>query len=1221
VTLLRDVIDIPERVTATDFVVGLAEGVEDKARTLATYVVTPQVAQCFDQVLGLVAEAVTGHHSQASFLHGSFGSGKSHFMAVMYQLLRHDPDARAIPELSDVIAKHDGVLMGKKILPLTYHLIGATSLEQAILGGYVKQIRALHPDSALPAVHRSDALLDNAVQRREQDGDERFFALLNERPVAAKFGGLGKKSGAPAIWDATTFETARVQAEGDPQRGALVSDLVRTMFSAFATTDSYVDLDAGLATISRHAGDLGYDAVVLFLDELILWLAAHLQNREFVSNEGAKLAKLVEAQDVSRSIPLVSLISRQRDITEFLGEHVPGAEKSAFSEVFAWSRGRFDDIKLEDRNLPMIAEKRLLKPKDDAAKKVLDEAFAKIDRRPEVWDVLLSGSQIEGGGTGSDQEAFRKTYPFSPALVATLVALSQALQRERTALKVMLQLLVNGRDELQVNDLVPVGDLFDVLVASDSQAVTAELGKQFEKARRIYSNRLRRALLDLHQMTEEQAQHLPRTHAFHTDDRLVKTLILSALAPDVPALTGLTASRLAALNHGTIQAWLPGEEVAVVLQKMKQLASQVSEIHVAEGDDPLISLELTDIDPEGIIELARAVDNVGNRRRALRELVWESLGVRESNTLDGIQSQTIIWRGRNVSVDLVFGNVRDSSDLPDSALMANEDRWKVVVDYPFDTEGQNPMSDLSRVEALQGRGVNSNTLLWIPGFFTTHRLEDLGTFVVLEHVLGGDRFHQYSSQLSPMDREQAKIMLRQRRDMLRERILDCLKQAYGVAKRNESDIDTANALETPFVTLADGFTPQSPIGAQLADAFRHMVGQALSWTWPAHPRFEPSDQEVRPAEVRRVLDHCEQAFDNAGGRLTVESANRSLLSRVCNTLEIGRMHENHLVLDAGTFPWSRRLLQAAARDGHEGVYPVRDLLGYLDEPEARGLDRAVSGLIIRVFALMEDLAWYRDGVIVPAPAPEQASAAYELRQPKLPDEDAWRAAVSMAREAFGVNVTELRNAANLLRLADGVRKLVQSNVGAARELERLLAQHQKDLGVEDSSGDRWATAAAVRTLLDEMLLQGDDLDMIATLAAATWPTTAAAARRSIESMTALGEVLMRTQWEVVRALRAITDDRADEAKSLLDRLADTAARDEFSANLLTVLPAVQREAVSLIARTPSPPPGPVKLPPLADPSERTVTVPVGDLDDVVADLQKAAEGHTGSVTVTWRFGP
>ena len=37
---------------------------------------------------------------------------------------------------------------------------------------------------------------------------------------------------------------------------------------------------------------LGYDAIVLFLDELILWLAARMTDHAFVTREGSKVAKL-----------------------------------------------------------------------------------------------------------------------------------------------------------------------------------------------------------------------------------------------------------------------------------------------------------------------------------------------------------------------------------------------------------------------------------------------------------------------------------------------------------------------------------------------------------------------------------------------------------------------------------------------------------------------------------------------------------------------------------------------------------------------------------------------------------------------------------------------------------------------------------------------------------------------------------------------------------------
>jgi succinyl-CoA synthetase beta subunit len=56
-------------------------------------------------------------------------------------------------------------------------------------------------------------------------------------------------------------------------------------------------LDDGLSIMSRHAKALGYDAVILFLDELILWLASRAADASFVSSEGTKLVKLVEASN------------------------------------------------------------------------------------------------------------------------------------------------------------------------------------------------------------------------------------------------------------------------------------------------------------------------------------------------------------------------------------------------------------------------------------------------------------------------------------------------------------------------------------------------------------------------------------------------------------------------------------------------------------------------------------------------------------------------------------------------------------------------------------------------------------------------------------------------------------------------------------------------------------------------------------------------------------
>ena len=180
-TPLRDLIDIPERVFKGDFVLRLGEGVTDEhaAETVEQYVVTPELAKCFDEALGLIGSALEARSSKAAYLHGSFGSGKSHFMAVLHLLLRHDPRARSLPELAEVVARHDAWLAGKRFLLPTYHLIGARSLEDAVFGGYVEHVARLHPEAPVPAVYASKAVFGTVAKTRELLGDEAFFAALN----------------------------------------------------------------------------------------------------------------------------------------------------------------------------------------------------------------------------------------------------------------------------------------------------------------------------------------------------------------------------------------------------------------------------------------------------------------------------------------------------------------------------------------------------------------------------------------------------------------------------------------------------------------------------------------------------------------------------------------------------------------------------------------------------------------------------------------------------------------------------------------------------------------------------------------------------------------------------------------------------------------------------------------------------------------------------------
>src|SRR5271170_4412995 len=117
-----------------------------------------------------------------------------------------------------------------------------------------------------------------------------------------------------------------------------------------------------------------------------------------------------------------------------------------------------------------------LRPKSDTARLLIKQAFEKVKREPEsVRDVLLTSE--------STIEEFEQLYPFSPALVKSLVVVSSALQRERTALKIMMQLLVDNQDTIELGELVPVGSLFGAML-DGHDAFSAELRHQFDKARK-----------------------------------------------------------------------------------------------------------------------------------------------------------------------------------------------------------------------------------------------------------------------------------------------------------------------------------------------------------------------------------------------------------------------------------------------------------------------------------------------------------------------------------------------------------------------------------------------------------------------------------------------------------------------------------------------------------------------------------------------------------------
>jgi len=280
-------------------------------------------------------------------------------MAVLHLLLQRDPDAWAIPELAEPIAAHEPTLRSATFALVPFHMIGAESMEQAIFGGYVEHLRRQDPDAAPPGVYADGPLFEQAEVSRRQLGEDGFFAELNasESDGSGDGGGWGELT---AAWTAETYDEARRARSGDAQRGRLGGAIVQRLLPGFrdamrGNATGYVDLDVGLAELSRHAAQRGNDALILFLDELILWLGSRIRDTAFVEREGQKLIKLIEFT-TPRPIPIVSFVARQRDLREFVGEQIPGAERLSFADALKHWNDRFHRIQLLDGNLPKIAE-------------------------------------------------------------------------------------------------------------------------------------------------------------------------------------------------------------------------------------------------------------------------------------------------------------------------------------------------------------------------------------------------------------------------------------------------------------------------------------------------------------------------------------------------------------------------------------------------------------------------------------------------------------------------------------------------------------------------------------------------------------------------------------------------------------------------------------------------------------------------------------------------
>jgi len=769
--------------------------------------------------------------------------------------------------------------------------------------------------------------------------------------------------------------------------------------------------------------------------------------------------------------------------------------------------------------------------------------------------------------------------------VQTLIAVSAALQRERTALKLMLQLLVDRRADLELGQLIPVGDLYDAIAEGD-EPFSEGMRLHFENAKRLYNQRLLPMLERQHGVTWRsfkdsiKLSEADATAAknLRNDARLLKTLLLGALVPEVESLKGLTAQRLAALNHGTFRSPIPGREAQDVLRKCRDWASEIGEIKITEDQNPIISIQVTGVDIEPILRAAEANDNAGNRRVRIRKALASELGIQESDGL--FTNYEFIWRGTRREVELVFQNVREMTD---DRLRGRSGAWTVVLDFPFDDANFGPADDLARL--AEYRGGDTKTLVWLPSFLSNKALSDLGRLVVLDYILQGERFDNYAAHLSFVDRVQAKALVRNQLDQLRIKLRSQLEVAYGISTEPRDAVSNPLTADQQFKSLDPTLSPRPPVGAEFKSAFERLLGQLFAHQYPAHPEF---DTEIKPSVIKKVWPEVQKAIEAPGQRGHVQDpSTRKLVRAVVNPCQLGQMGETHLLIEPH---WQSRFSQSHARDGG-GAITVAKLRQWIDNPAPMGLPIELQNLIILAFAASTNRRFTMRGGPY-EPTIDSLPDELELKEQALPNTADWETALLRASSLFGLTLGQTLNAANVGKLVDEVRQKAADK----REAVARLVSQVRDRSARYApgiTGARQQSAESAQALLAS-LAQAAEGDVVTTLANASLQTSEAAVSRSLGQAQVCADALGSGNWQLFDVVRDLVDHRRDAALLIMSGLTEALTSDEHVVALKPRLEELARDAMRLLAAAaPAPvtPPPVAPTPPGAGPAPPPVVMP------------------------------
>lgn len=824
----RDIFDLPLAIPRCIVKIQDFDDEQTLQENIRDYVMTDRVAAEMARLVDRIVTSCERHEAgEGHYLHGSFGSGKSHFMAILGLILQNHPAIwnKDHPGIKALQSNYGSRLNKNRILVIPVYMLGQqTSLAMACYHAANDRLTAL----GYPPCEFSDA--DKVVTSFRADAG-RYGQVVYHQFEAAT--GIGPRrfdkmaAGAQAERDELAAQILAYRGAGRAERAALYPD----------------KFSDGMAALTRHAHAHDFAGIVFLVDELILYLTGK-SGREY-QDEFNDLVALADNSALDRAAPLWVIVAKQRNIAETVPDD--GSQQHVF-EALEHHKDRFPETtELADTELVPIVQERVLRVRSGMAQPLAEAINATLDGlSPEVRATLLHDL------TPDD---FRRVYPFHPALIRTLIDVSARLSRERAAIRLLYELLIMRHPDLPIGGLVPYASLFDAVFLPDG-LTGGSRNPELDAVRQTYYERLRPVITETYGGEGEQAR---RAHL------IVKTALLCGLSKTMR--DAVTVERILHLNYQDLRGRTPFGSYQAIAQILAELDNRSELVHFTPNPtNPALGVVSVTL-----AEGAQLSDVLKRVQVNWRQRLDAFIGLMKEVMERPIQNAEIpnyerVWRGSRRRGRVRFANIADVSI--NDMKIENGDEFTLFVDYPFEAEaGHTRADDLQTVQRAADRLPRIPIGFWLPAEFSPDDLRDLEEYAKLIEIQDNpDRyFEDYG---------------RTQRQALESKLVGQKGSKATALRRRLDEVHRGPGASVRFLDAA--ITP-SLDAETVGGALDRIADAVCDLRYPHHPRFAT---EANQRALGRLLNDFLVPAALGGGTMPRNAELDGWLTRFGEPLEL-----------------------------------------------------------------------------------------------------------------------------------------------------------------------------------------------------------------------------------------------------------------------------------------------------------------------------------------------